>query len=241
MSKRFTDKDIWKKKWFRKLTPAEKCAWRYITDMCDNVGVWDVDTELAEIFIGEEIDWKEFREKTNGNIVVLQNEKWWLVDFVTFQYGELHEDVNDKARQSYINLLKKHGLWEQYLGVSKGLNRGLQGPQEKEKDKEKDKEKEYTEEFEKFWSLYPRKVNKRGAYKAYKAREKEGEDMQKILSHLRNYAELMEGKDEQYIMHASTFLGPNKRYEDYSARASPYCEKCGAKLIDGRCKRCESV
>lgn len=138
MSKRFTDTDIWKKPWFRALRPQEKIAWKYITDQCDNVGVWEADTELADFMIGEPIDWQGFRERCNGNIEILPNGKWWLVDFVDFQYGNLRGDVNDKARQSYVRLLDKHGL----LGVYKGHTRGLEAHKDKDKDKDKEKEKD---------------------------------------------------------------------------------------------------
>lgn len=162
MQKRFTDRDMWKKKWFRLLTSGEKAAWRYINDMCDNAGVWDVDFELANFYIGEDIDWEAFRQKTNGNIEEIAETKWWLTEFVDFQFGDLRdeESVTDKARLSYIRLLKKHGLWEIYQnqGAAKGLDRGIQGAYKgldrgmyahkaKEKEKEKEKEKRGTKKI----------------------------------------------------------------------------------------------
>ena len=69
MSKRFTDTGIWvDKPWFIELTPAEKCAWFFIKDRCDNVGVWKLNFKLAELVIGGEIDWNAFLQMCNGNI-----------------------------------------------------------------------------------------------------------------------------------------------------------------------------
>ena len=141
MAKRFTDTEIWKKPWFRKLPAVEKCAFRYLKDSCDNVGVWDADFEQAEFCIGSSVDWKSFVEKTNGNVRILESGKWWLVDFCDFQYGELKEDTANKAHQSYIRLLKKHGLWETYQGAYKGHVWGIDA--HKDKDKEKDKSHRY--------------------------------------------------------------------------------------------------
>jgi hypothetical protein len=45
---------------------------------------------------------------------------------------------------SYVRLLKQRGLWERYLGASKGLPRGLYAHKDKEKEKEKEKE-EYAD------------------------------------------------------------------------------------------------
>ena len=59
------------------------------------------------------------------------NRKWWIVDFCNFQYGDLHEDSTSKPIQSYISLLKKHGLWKEYL-------KGIDTLKEKEKEKDKD-------------------------------------------------------------------------------------------------------
>ena len=67
-----------------------------------------------------------------GNIEVLKNGKWWLMDFCRFQYNKLNE--NCKPHKSYISLLERHGLLERV--------KGIHTVQEKEKDKELEKEKE---------------------------------------------------------------------------------------------------
>jgi hypothetical protein len=139
--KRFTDTDIWKKQWFQDLTPKYKMAWFYLKDNCDNVGVWNVNFRLADFQIGAKINWEEFRTKTNGNIYIISDKKWWIVDFCNFQYGQLSEKSNSKPIQSYIALLKKHSLW---IGYAEGIHTF----QDKEKDKEqvKDKEKDQDKE-----------------------------------------------------------------------------------------------
>lgn len=153
--KRFNDTDIWKRPWFRRLSPAEKCAFQFIRDNCDNAGVWIPDYEAAEFNIGESLDWDTLPEKVNENIRVLENGKWWIPDFCEFQFGELHEGTSNKAHKSHIALLKKHNLWPLHgdhrdsLGVQKGP---LYEAQEKEtvkaKEKATAKEQEPTEIWE---------------------------------------------------------------------------------------------
>ncbi len=74
---------------------------------------------------------------------------------------------------------------------------------------------EYTSHFEKFWKDYPRKVNKAGAFKAWKTREKEGVDRDIIMKCLKNYCIEVAGKEDTFILHASTFLNKDKRFLDY--------------------------
>jgi hypothetical protein len=151
MSKRFRDTDIWKKPWFRSLSPAEKMAWQYITDNCDNVGIWEPDFELADFFIGEKVDYSALIGKCNDNIEVLSSGKWWIVSFCDFQYGELKP--NSIPHQSYIKLLKKHGLFDR---ACKGLPNPCQRvkDKDKDKDKEKDKEKEKEKEIKNIYGEY---------------------------------------------------------------------------------------
>lgn len=161
MKKRYHDIEIWKKRWFMNLSPQEKCAVFYIKDDCDNVGVWDANIELAEFIIKADIDWKALLDKANGNIQVLDNGKWWIVDFCMFQYTELSENSTSPPIKSHVNLLKKHGLWEEYLRVAKGYGYPRERVtetsvtlKEKEKEKVKVKEKDKVKEEDKEKDLY---------------------------------------------------------------------------------------
>ncbi len=154
MGKRFTDTTIWvDKPWFIDLSPTEKCAFMFIKDRCDAVGVWVPNFKMADVCIGDKVDWNVLVTKVNGNIQILANGKWWISDMCAFQYGELSEETKDRARLSHIRLLKKHGLWEQILAPSKGHTRGLHSPKEKDKEKAKVKEKEKVKDKDKDKSL----------------------------------------------------------------------------------------
>ena len=143
--KRFTDITKWtKNKWFRKLSPMHKLFWLYLLDNCDNVGVWEEDVELASILIDYEYKkdslLKEFKDKVK---VFKDGRKWWVKDFIIFQYGELKEDhLSNKPHQSYIRNLKKHRLWIDYTKTIHRLKE-----KEKDIDKDIDKGKEIYREF----------------------------------------------------------------------------------------------
>lgn len=78
----------------------------------------------------------------------------------------------------------------------------------------------YSSDFEEFWKAYPNNKNKKGAYKNYLATLKGTSRINKatpeqLLRAARRYAEEVKGKDPQYILHASTFLGPQERWFEY--------------------------
>lgn len=75
----------------------------------------------------------------------------------------------------------------------------------------------YCVHFEEVWKIYPRKIGKKAAYKAYKARIKEGFSEEELLNATKNYADecVKKKREEQYIKHASTFFGPNTPFMDY--------------------------
>ena len=135
LPKRFTDSDKWKKKWFRCLSNDHKVFWIYVLDQCDHAGIWEVDFEAAEFFCSG-IDESEIRQVFNKQYQEIDNGKrWFLKDFVDFQYGTLNE--NNRAHLSVINILLKYKLIE-----NKGLISPLQGYKDKDKDKVKVKVKE---------------------------------------------------------------------------------------------------
>ena len=75
----------------------------------------------------------------------------------------------------------------------------------------------YPKDFEAFWSAYPRRIEKRRAFRAWQARLREGIAPETLISCARNYAEYVLLKDtaECYIKHPATFLGPDRPFEDW--------------------------
>lgn len=81
---------------------------------------------------------------------------------------------------------------------------------------------DYTEEFELFWSVYPRKIEKRAAFAKWGARIKERVLPDDLITAAINYAADCKTQERptDKIKHGATFLGPNKAYEDY-VKGSP--------------------
>lgn len=150
MAKRFTDTDKWKKKWFRKLPVEYKVLWQYLTDNCDKCGIWEVDFELAEIFIGKELDVEKVKNEFKKQFIELDNGKrWFIKDFIEFQYGTLNP--NNPAHKNVYkellgrNLLNKDGTLKELPSPSIVP---LQGAKAKDKEKEETKEEIKEEEPE---------------------------------------------------------------------------------------------
>ena len=81
----------------------------------------------------------------------------------------------------------------------------------------------YTADFEEFWKLYPRKVEKAAAYKAYKARLKEGVSKDTLLTAVKNYNRKItdEHTTETYIKYPKSFLSKDRSFDDYLEYKSP--------------------
>ena len=168
MAKRFTDTDKWKKPWFRKLKPIYKIFWIYLTDNCDKSGIWEVDFELAQMFIGKKLNIDETKEAFSKQFIELDHGKrWFLVDFVEFQYGELNK--NNPAHKNVIKDLSNRNLLNKSEGASEGLQSTLEGTKDKDKDKDKEKDKgkgkdkdkrsEGLETVKKLWNNFAKENN----------------------------------------------------------------------------------
>lgn len=141
MAKRMTDTNKWRKPFIRGLDGAYKLFWMYLLDDCDHAGVWIIDMDVAEIRVGEKLDLDTAREHFKDRIVEFDSgERWFIPDFVEFQYGELNPA--NRAHNSVINALKKYNLFDNY----KALISPLQEAKDKDKDKVKEKDKEKVKE-----------------------------------------------------------------------------------------------
>jgi len=133
MAKRFTDSEKWKKPFIKKLPMQYKLLWFYLLDDCNHAGVWQVDLEIASLRIGYKLNLKDSITALNDKIKVFDNgEKWFIKDFIEFQYGELNE--KNRAHKSVISVLNKYNL----LSLNKPLTSPLQGAKDKDKDKDKE-------------------------------------------------------------------------------------------------------
>ncbi len=150
MSKRFSDTEKWKKQFIKGLPLEYKIFWLFLLDECDNAGIWHVEIEIAEIRLGVKLSSEKARGLFGERVVVFDDgNKWFLPDFISFQYVSLNPD--NKALKDVIVRLQKHGLIK-YLEKSKksekgGSEGGLNPPMDKDKDKDKEKEEA---DFKKF-------------------------------------------------------------------------------------------
>ena len=101
------------------------------------------------------------------------------------------------------------------LTPSQGNNQSpQQGNKTTPKKETKENSKEYSEKFLEFWNVYPRKMAKTLAWKAWTKITKKN-DPELLISTAKNYSLSVEGTEEKHILYPATFLGPNDRFNDY--------------------------
>lgn len=86
------------------------------------------------------------------------------------------------------------------------------------------------QDFEDWWKLYPKKIEKASALKAYRARRVAKAPSEALIAAVRNYATAVEHTERQYVKHAATFLnnswsewvdGPPKDWSSGKVSAQP--------------------
>lgn len=156
MAKRYTDTTIWKKqRWFRKLSPIHKLAWKYITDTCDHAGILKIDfSEFSDDLGIDEFDINEFINECNTDfdkkdgkkiqrerIKLIQENIVWITGFIKFQYENKDLEVNPAipAIYSALTILNGYGtlnegLSKGYLTLSQPYIKGMLRTKDKDKD-----------------------------------------------------------------------------------------------------------
>lgn len=178
MAKRFTDSLKYKKKFFRELPGPYKLLWDFLYHDCDNCGIWIVDFDIAQKYVGKDMPIDQttslqlFNSDDERIIEIDGGEKWFLPGFIEFQYVHLSE--KNRAHIPVISALKKFNLLNPDFSLIKKI-KGDTGPlqgakdkakekdreMEKDKDKEKAKEKSPDEKFvvpqmcNRWYSMFP--------------------------------------------------------------------------------------
>ena len=109
MANRFTDTEKWRKQWVRSLNPKHKLFWVYILDECNHAGIWEPELDIASLRLGVTLDDKEILSVFGDKVQVLKNGKWFIPNFVDFQY-KTGLNPENRAHKSVIELLKKEGV-----------------------------------------------------------------------------------------------------------------------------------
>jgi len=139
--KRFTETTIWEQAWFRRLSPALKCLWRFLCDRCDCAGVLDFDPELAAFLIGDSSITRESVRAFEHRVDFLPNGKLRIVTFLDFQYGTV--DARCPAHKPIIRTIQQHGIDYPICNLP---DRVSTTPPEREKEAGKQKEREQVKE-----------------------------------------------------------------------------------------------
>jgi hypothetical protein len=155
MAKRFTDTNKYKKPFIRGLQGAYKLLWDFLYHDCDHAGIWIVDFEIAQSYIGKDMPVNAKHALTyfnDGEVRIVEIEggkKWFIPSFIEFQYGQLTE--KNRAHASVITILLKHQLIDTSLKIktNKPHTSPLQGGKDMDKDKELDTDKEKEKDKDK--------------------------------------------------------------------------------------------
>lgn len=151
MAKRLHDTEIWHKEWYCNLSQTHKLLVQYLFDNCDCAGVFEANYKIMQFLIGAEITEKDLL--AIKQVVKLANGKFFLTDFISFQYGVNLDELNPKfsVHKGVIKILEKNGILGKdgeclnFETVTEGLGNGYNvTAQNKDKDKDKDKDNNIT-------------------------------------------------------------------------------------------------
>lgn len=151
MAKRFTDTDKYKKPFLRAMPGAYKLLWDYICNDCNHAGIWIVDFEIAQMYVGSDMKINKAKALQLFNadkirVIEIKGGKYWFIfSFIEFQYGILNP--LNRAHNSVINCLSSYDLWDDIKNKIKPLTSPLQGAMDKDKEKDmvKDMDQEKSE------------------------------------------------------------------------------------------------
>lgn len=80
----------------------------------------------------------------------------------------------------------------------------------------------YTDDFENFWRIYPRRIEKKSAFKAWKTALKSGTTADEITAGAARYAKYRAGEPERFTKHPSTWLNHGCWEDEYSTAGYGY-------------------
>ena len=109
MPKRLTDTEKWDDSWFMDLPNDMKFVWLYLVDKCNHAGIWKINFKLMKYHLNIKKTQEEIEECFKNKVILVGNDKWFIPNFIKFQYS------NGLGSQKPVivsvrNELNKYGL-----------------------------------------------------------------------------------------------------------------------------------
>lgn len=208
MAKRFTDTELWNQDWFLDIPKDYKLFYFYMKDACNHAGIFKPNFRVFSALNDCIIDSAEalkFFNSDKERILVLKNGRWLIKDFFLFQYGSKLNDKN-KCHQSVLKSLEDNNVKIESLNNVEILE--VKETQLKPILKTSNELKtikgntEREEQFNKFWELYNKKVDKKKTLSKFL--KLKDSDVKKIAETIKNYISI--NNDVKYRKNPLTYL-----------------------------------
>ncbi len=76
---------------------------------------------------------------------------------------------------------------------------------------------DFEDDFSEVWNLYPRKLDRAKALKAYAVQRKAGVSANDLMAAVKHYSEAVAGTETRFIKHGATFFGPDRPFAEFIA------------------------
>lgn len=186
-----------------RLRPNEKLLYGEITALCNEKGYcWASNHYFAHLY---------------G--VTPQAVSKWVLNLqktgyisISYEYKPNTKEINTRIIQ--LVSINVDEVSTKVSGVSTNVDRGYQQKfKENNTGFNNNKNNIYISEFSELWNLYPRKIGKESALKAYVKARKSGTLFEAVKKGIEQYAEYSKNQDVKFIKHGSTWFN-QKGWED---------------------------
>ena len=240
MSKRFHETEIWNEDWWLDLPDGYDWLWFWIKDKCDHAGIWKPNITAFKRAKGKNVELKKALELFNADKVrvrILSNGRWFIEDFIPFQYGHRLNNKN-RVHASILEILDKNEI---ELNSIKGLfedleeNKGQVRHEEANKTVEKPVLPNLSVATE-IYDYYAKTIKPGAKVEAVKSIHrllKEGFLKEALIGRIDAYKKsLADQGDSKFFIQANNFFGEQARYKDFEPLenklkpADPNCKVC---------------
>lgn len=217
--------EFWQDGFVLDLTPEEKYFYLYLmtnskTSQC---GVYELPKRIIETETGynrESVDKLLKRFIDYGKILYdEQTKEIMLVNWLKYNriaspkvISCVNKEISQIKSEMFLNAIVSTSKEYSYPIDTVSIDYGEE--EEKEENNKKKNKDIYSNEFEQFWIIYPRKVDKKKAAKSFKTAIK-NHPLEIILNGTQKYAQQVLKTEKQYIKHPTTFLNNDSFIDGY--------------------------